>query len=101
MCNVPEFIQLLKERKFPIEDMRMEVIEKRDGEDIYMGVITIVDEHHFTVEWNLWRCFLSCIANLRFQKLLHIMPYCFGLNRDPIDVECEHARRIQVIRTIK
>ena len=102
MRNVPDFVQLLKERNLPIEDMQMEVVEKFDGKEVYRGIITLLDEQHFTLEWKLWECFLSCIAHLRFREMLSLWPHCFGLRDDEVlKIDCEHAKRLQVIRTIQ
>lgn len=102
MRSVPDFVQLLKERKFPIEDMRMSVVEKHDDQEILWGIVTLVDEGHFTLEWKFRDCLLSCIAHLKVGRALHCLPYCLGLKSHGImNMDCDHAKRLQVICTIR
>ena len=102
MCNVPEFVRLLKDRKFPIEGMRMEVIEYLGEEDMHKGVITLMDEEHFTLEWNLWECLLSCLAHFRFRDVLtKFIPYCLGFRPNGImHIDCDHAKKLWVTKAI-
>lgn len=103
MRNVPEFVQLLIERKYPIEGMRMEVMEQPDSDESYRGIITLTDEKHFTLEWRKRQCMLSCLARLQFRKMITtFLPHFLRLRSNEVmDIDCEHARKLRVLRAIR
>lgn len=102
MHNVPEFVQLCRERKFPIEGMRMEVIDIRDEGEEHKGIITLLDEEQFMLEWCKWDCFLSLLAHLKFKQIfLEFLPYCLWAKRSSvIEMHCEKAKKLEVVRAI-
>lgn len=110
MHNVPQFIQLCVERKFPIEGIRMEVIDVRDEGDEHKGIITLLDERHFVLEWCKWDCFLALLAHLKFGSMfMEFIPYCvteclphyLGIKEyDTMEVKCDRACKLRVVRSI-
>lgn len=102
--NVPQFVQLLRERQFPIDGMRMEVIDTVAGKcNGHKGIITMMGEEQFSMEWCRWDCFLRLLAHFEFAHLLKVfLPYCLGLREHgPYEVDSERGLELQVIRAVK
>lgn len=102
--NVPEFVQLLKERKYPVDGMRMEVIDHSDGcAENTKGIITMLDEDKFELTWCRRHCLLAMIAQLQWRRLFgYFLPYCFGFfGMQPFEVESDRGRTLQVVMVIK
>jgi len=104
MHNIQQFVQLLKDRKFPIEGMRMEVQEiTSDGSIGYKGIVTLHSEETFTLKWCNWHCFLSLVSQLRWSDIFtKLIPCCLGITKEEChQVDSEFSRTLEVLRSIK
>lgn len=102
--NVPQFIALLKERKFPIDGMQMEVIANNtNGTNGFKGIITMESEECFSLSWCRWECFLLLLSALNWKHMLnYLLPYCCGMLKMPQHpVDSDMGRELNVIRSIK
>lgn len=102
--NVPEFVQLLRERKYPVDGMRMEVLDHSDGHvENTKGIITMIEEDKFELKWCRRHCLLACLAHLKWKQLLgYFIPYCCGLRpMQAFDVDSDRGRTLQVVMVIK
>jgi len=102
--NVPQFVALLKERKFPVDGMQLEVVATADEEtDGFRGIITMEGEDWFSLQWCKWDCFLILLSTMDMKRMFKcFLPYCLGLcKKDSFEVGSEMGMKLRVVRSIK
>ncbi len=101
--NIPDFIELLRERAYPIDGMRMEVLGKTPNGTQFKGIITMEGEDKFELKWCRWECFLLLFAALEWGYIFkYLIPYCLGFRKMELhEVNSKMGLELQVLRTIR
>lgn len=101
--NVPQYVELLKKRKFPIDGMQIEVIANVEEARDFKGIITMNGEDQFSLSWCKRDCFLLLFSSLDWKCILNYwLPYCLGLRKlGSYEVCSTMGERLHVVRFIK
>ena len=101
--DVPTFVELCRERNYPMEGMRLAVLDRQEGcVKGTKGTITLDGDGSFVLRWSKRHCLMLFLSGLHWERLWDHCLYCLGLRaagRFPLDGP--RGRTLLVVRSIR